>query len=84
MNWKAANDQQDEALWRVFLMFIALALLVIRTGLVSRGVAAILLPTKAAQDAVTEASPSSMPPADLYRATLGAGATVAAQDPQTV
>jgi len=72
MNWQAANEQQDEALWRVFLMFVALALLVIRTGLVSRGVAAILVPTKAAQDAVPQDSdcPSSTPPADLYRATL--------------
>ena len=42
MNWQAANDKQQEALWRVFLMFVAMAVLVIRTGLVSRGVIAVL------------------------------------------
>jgi hypothetical protein len=37
MEFRAANEQQQEALWRVFLMFVAMALLIIRTGLVSRG-----------------------------------------------
>jgi hypothetical protein len=42
MEFRAANEQQQEALWRVFLMFVAMALLIIRTGLVSRGLAAAL------------------------------------------
>ena len=50
MNWKAANDKQQEALWRVFLMFVAMAVLVIRTGLVSRGVIAVLSVPDAEQD----------------------------------
>ena len=50
MNWKAANDKQQEALWRIFLMFVAMAVLVIRTGLVSRGVIAVLSVPDAEQD----------------------------------
>ena len=72
MDWKAGNEQQQEALWRLFLMFIAMALLIIRTGLVSRGALAAFPPENAAQDAAPVANhqPSSTPPADLYRATL--------------
>ena len=72
MNWKAANDKQQEALWRVFLMFVAMALLIIRTGLVSRGLfAALPLETKP-QDAASplDRQPSSRSPEELYRATL--------------
>lgn len=36
MDFRAAYEQQQEARWRVFLMFIVMALLIIRSGLVSR------------------------------------------------
>ena len=36
MDWKAAYEQQQEARWRVFLMFVVMAVMVIRSGLVSR------------------------------------------------
>ncbi|MGE3362673.1 MAG: hypothetical protein AB7I34_04390 [Rhizobiaceae bacterium] len=36
MEFRAANEQQQETRWRVFLMFVVMALLIIRTGLVSR------------------------------------------------
>jgi hypothetical protein len=36
MNWKAANEQQQEARWRIFLMFVVMAILIIRTGLAPR------------------------------------------------
>ena len=64
MNWKAANEQQDEARWRVFLMFVAMALMVIRTGLVSRGLIAALGPH--------DAPPASDhgQPVDVRQATL--------------
>ncbi len=68
MDWRAANEQQREALWRVFLMFIAMALLIIRTGLVCRGAPA----ASARQDVAlaVKDQPCSTPPADLYQATL--------------
>ena len=72
MDWRAANEQQQEALWRVFLMFIAMALLIIRTGLVSRNVLAILTVENAPQDAARAGH--HQPPATsretLYQATL--------------
>lgn len=72
MNWKAANEQQDEALWRVFMMFVAMALLVIRSGLVSRGVLAVISPSSALQDAEARVNhgPPSTSAADLTQATL--------------
>jgi len=73
MNWKAANEQHDEARWRVFLMFVAMALLMIRTGSVSRGLLDILSTQSAAQDVSPPVNhqPSSTPPdADLRRAIL--------------
>ena len=67
MDWRTANEQQQEALWRVFLMFIAMALLIIRTGLVSRGVLAAL-PSQDLPQPVDDKSSAS--PDDLYQATL--------------
>ncbi|MGE0279728.1 MAG: hypothetical protein AB7P20_03825 [Rhizobiaceae bacterium] len=68
MDWRAANEQQDEARWRIFLMFVVMALMVIRTGLVSRGVIAIL----PAEDATLAADhqPPSAHPDHLNRAIL--------------
>lgn len=59
MDWKAANEQQDEARWRVFLMFVAMVVLVIRTGLVSRGV--LLPPESAPASRRTGGRPSTVP-----------------------
>jgi hypothetical protein len=73
MNWKAANDKQQEALWRIFLMFVAMAVLVIRTGLVSRGVIAVLSVPDAEQDdmLVVEDPPEQpLTPDDLREITL--------------
>ena len=71
MEFRAANEQQQEALWRVFLMFVAMALLIIRTGLVSRGLAAAL-PLETRQDAASplDHQPSPPSPEELYQATL--------------
>ncbi|MGE0284006.1 MAG: hypothetical protein AB7P20_25805, partial [Rhizobiaceae bacterium] len=72
MDWRAAHEQQDEARWRVFLMFVVMALLIIRTGLVARGVIAILPRENALQDAAsaTHAEPCSTSPDDLNQAIL--------------
>jgi hypothetical protein len=72
MGWKAASEQQQEALWRIFLMFVVMALIIIRTGLVSRGVVAVLSCQNARQDATSAAShePSSTSPVDVRQATL--------------
>ena len=71
MEFRAANEQQQEALWRVFLMFIAMALLIIRTGLVSRGLVTVLTQS-APQDAASplDHQPSSPSSEELYQATL--------------
>lgn len=42
MNWKAANEQQREMRWRIFLMFIVMAILIIRTGVVPRELRVLL------------------------------------------
>jgi len=72
MNWKAANEQQDEALWRVFMMFVAMALMVIRAGLVSRGVLAVIPAFSAPRHDTPAANhcPSSTAPADVTEATM--------------
>ena len=62
MDWRAANEKQQEALWRIFLMFVAMAVVVIRTGLVSRGVIAVLSVPSAEQD---DASAVNDPPQPL-------------------
>ena len=74
MDWKAANEQQQEALWRIFLMFVVMALLIIRTGLVSRGLVAVLAApsTPQAADPAADHPSSSTSPADLHQATLAA------------
>jgi len=72
LDWRAANEQQQEALWRVFLMFIAMALLIIRTGLVSRGALVAVSVQTAPQHAATAADDqrSSTSPDERYQATL--------------
>ncbi|MGE0281339.1 MAG: hypothetical protein AB7P20_12110 [Rhizobiaceae bacterium] len=72
MNWTAANEQQQEVRWRIFLMFVVMALMVIRTGLVSRGVIAVLSTESATQNAAPaiDNQPSSTSPADLNHAIL--------------
>ena len=74
MNWKAANEKQQEALWRVFLMFVAMAVLVIRTGLVSRGVIAVFSDPDAEEDVIlaVDDPPQQHPlsPDDLREITL--------------
>ncbi|MGE0281053.1 MAG: hypothetical protein AB7P20_10645 [Rhizobiaceae bacterium] len=72
MNCKAANEQQQEARWRIFLMFVVMALMVIRTGLVSRGVIAVLSAGSGSQDAAPMAHREllSASPADVRNATL--------------
>jgi hypothetical protein len=42
MNWKVANEQQQEARWRIFLMFVVMAILIIRTGAVPRELRGLL------------------------------------------
>ena len=72
MEFRAANEQQKEALWRVFLTLIAMALLIIRTGLVSRGLVTVLSVQSAPQDDAPAVNhqPSSPSPEELYQATL--------------
>jgi len=72
LDWRAVNEQQQEALWRVFLMFIAMALLIIRTGLVSRGALAAVSLQTAPQHAapVADYQPTSTSPDQRYQATL--------------
>jgi hypothetical protein len=52
MNWRATNEKQQEALWRVFLM------LVIRTGLVSRGMVATVVLKAEPEDAALGGRPA--------------------------
>jgi len=72
MDWRAVNEQQQEARWRVFLMFVVMAVLIIRTGLVSRGVVAMLPAENASQEAdpAVRNQPCSTTSADIDRATL--------------
>lgn len=68
MDWRAASEQQGEARWRVFLMFVVMAVLAIRTGLVSRGVIAVVSTQNARHDAASRFNPQ--PPADIHQAIL--------------
>ena len=72
MNVRAANRQREEALWCVFLMFVVMALIIVRTGVVCRGLAAALSPEEEPQDARSDIDgplPSASPD-DLYRAVV--------------
>jgi hypothetical protein len=42
MDWKAANEQQQEVRWRIFLMFVVMAILIIRTGVVPKELPGLL------------------------------------------
>jgi len=68
MDWRAANEQQGEARWRVFLMFVVMAVLAIQTGLVSRGVIAVVSTQNARHDAASRFDPET--PAELHQAIL--------------
>jgi len=70
MDRRATNEQHDEARWRVFMMFVVMALLVIRTGLVSRGVVAVFPAESGPYDAPPTANHQPSSPDDLSRATL--------------
>jgi hypothetical protein len=72
MNFRAANEHQQEVRWRIFLMFVFMAIATIGTGLVSRGIIAALATPNVRRDATPAANhqPSSTQPADLYQATL--------------
>lgn len=80
MHWRAANEQQQEARWRVFLMFVVMALLVIRTGLVSRGIIAVPCTQNASQGGAPpikgqpSASPANLPEATLILLCLAEAA----------
>jgi hypothetical protein len=72
MNLRAANGQREEALWCVFLMFVVMALIIVRTGVVCRSLSLILSPEEEPQDAAQpiDGPPSSASPDDLYRAVV--------------
>jgi len=72
MDWRAVNEQEQEARWRVFLMFVLMALMIIRTGLVSRNLLAVLPAERYPQDAADAADQQRCPtsPRALYQATL--------------
>jgi len=72
MDFRATNERQQEALWRVFLMFVVMALLIIRTGLMSRGIVAVLPLEEEAWDSPPPSNKqaSSTSPDGLYQATL--------------
>ena len=70
VNLRAANGQREEALWCVFLMFVVMALIIVRTGVVCRSLSAVVSPVEEPQGAAP-ASDAGPPPAsadDLYRA----------------
>jgi hypothetical protein len=79
MDRKAANGQREEALWCVFLMFIVMALIIVRTGVVCRSLSAAVPLQKEPEDAPTgidgppspiDGPPPSASPDDLYRAVV--------------
>ena len=81
MDWKAAYEQQQEARWRVFLMFVVMAVMVIRSGLVSRELRgrltffpttpALKPPSVPAEKSKLSPGASSSPsPAEIQQATL--------------
>ena len=70
MNLRAANEQREEALWCVFLMFVVMALVIVRTGVVCRSLSVALSPEEEPLDGVH--APDAGPPSsdDLYRAVV--------------
>ena len=72
MNLRAANGQREEALWCVFLMFVVMALIIVRTGVVCRSLSAVVSPEEEPQDASSDidGGPPSASPDDLYRAVV--------------
>jgi hypothetical protein len=72
MDRRAANGQRQEALWCVFLMFVVMALIIVRTGVVCRSLNAVVPVEDKPQDdepALAHGPPSPSPD-DLYRAVL--------------
>jgi len=71
MHRRAANEHHQEARWRDFLMFVVMVLLVIRAGLMSRGMVPAIPLKEGVRDGPVEANhrQSSLPP-DLRQATL--------------
>jgi hypothetical protein len=67
-----ANEQREEALWCVFLMFVVMALIIVRTGVVCRSLSVVLSPEEEPQDAepASDRGPPSASPDDLYQAVL--------------
>ena len=70
MDRKAANGQREEALWCVFLMFVVMALIIVRTGVVCRSLSAVVHPDDAPEDAEPALDGGPPSPDDLYRAVL--------------
>ena len=70
MDRKAANGQREEALWCVFLMFVVMALIIVRTGVVCRSLSALVSPEEEPQDGLPESDRGPPSPDDLYRAVL--------------
>jgi hypothetical protein len=70
MNLRAANGQREEALWCVFLMFVVMALIIVRTGVVCRSLAATLSPEGEPQDASSDIDGGPPSSDDLYRAVV--------------
>jgi hypothetical protein len=71
MNLRAANEQRQEALWSVFLMFVVMALIIVRTGVVCRGLNAVAPLEDEPHDAAPGLDHRPPPSSDhLYRAVL--------------
>ena len=70
MDRRAANGQRQEALWCVFLMFVVMALIIVRTGVVCRSLSAVLSPEEEPQDGLPARDGGPPSPDDLYRAVL--------------
>ena len=70
MDRKAANGQREEALWCVFLMFVVMALIIVRTGVVCQSLSAVVTPEEEPQDGLPESGRGPPSPDDLYRAVV--------------
>jgi hypothetical protein len=69
---RVANEQREEALWCVFLMFVVMALVIVRTGVICRSLSAVLSPEEEPQDAAPpiDGPPSPASADDLYQAVV--------------